>query len=606
MAKKKRLSQLTSMVSQLKEITETVNTKSTEEENEFEVFGKHVGLQLKAMPLIVALEAQEHIQLYINQIRRQQLQNASKTNRTFMKCGSGYSIENIISEQIMCPLYCKSTVTMFSTNIWYYQIQGHTNRDELTFMFNDYNLAGVVNVKPPSKQTRQSIGYDMIGHYTAICHRSNNWIQYVDLKNAETTLNENFIATPHLYNKQQLAQLRHNINHHNSSFSNTNSRHDNYKPPFPSQPINILPNQNYTPKKYFSNQQVFGKPQNVFQPSKNFVQQPAEAMSTSSRNSNYPQPMSVSTRNTHFSRPRQNQLYNLNQHENPIAGPSNIENPIENRYESNSDVFFFRDMPAKPGNVSLVVSRKRIIECKKTDVSSSRAKEEEWKNLAHEFNSNCNNGTLRDCRTLRRKYENIKKRSKKAFAEEKLFQRGTGGGPKIPSKITNLEEIVKDMLGSQVTGLPTEFGGDSEDMVFEVVPDEGEEDYKMSNDTQPSSSQEVYKDWSKYTPSRLRQPQSNSLTHSAIELKILEDTGSSSKSPKSNRLPKKQKKTSEAAWTELGVAKLELLELQKNLMLNEAEKKEERDAEESRVKLEFMQEEHEMKMKILKAKQYYK
>ncbi|KAF5296251.1 hypothetical protein FQA39_LY12588 [Lamprigera yunnana] len=69
MAKKKRLSQLTSMVSQLKEITETVNTKSTEEENEFEVFGKHVGLQLKPMPLIVALEAQEHIQLYINQFR---------------------------------------------------------------------------------------------------------------------------------------------------------------------------------------------------------------------------------------------------------------------------------------------------------------------------------------------------------------------------------------------------------------------------------------------------------------------------------------------------------------------------------------------------------
>ncbi|KAF5294774.1 hypothetical protein FQA39_LY00258 [Lamprigera yunnana] len=190
------------------------------------------------------------------------------------------------------------------------------------------------------------------------------------------------------------------------------------------------------------------------------------------------------------------------------------------------------------GRVSLVVSRKDIIECKKTDVSSSRAKEEEWKNLAHEFNSNCNNGTLRDCRTLRRKYENIKKRSKKAFAEEKLFQRGTGGGPKIPSKITNLEEIVKDMLGSQVTGLPTEFGGDSQDIVFEVVPDEGEEDYKMSNDTQPSTSQEVYKDWSKYTPSMLRQPQSNNLTHSAIELKILEDTGSSSKSPKSNRLPK--------------------------------------------------------------------
>lgn len=77
--KKKKLSQLTSMVNQLKEISETAN--STTEENEFEAFGKHVGLQLKALPLLLALQAQEQIQLYINRIRREHLQNASEQNR---------------------------------------------------------------------------------------------------------------------------------------------------------------------------------------------------------------------------------------------------------------------------------------------------------------------------------------------------------------------------------------------------------------------------------------------------------------------------------------------------------------------------------------------
>lgn len=49
------------MVGQLKEIIDSNN--STVEETEFEVFGKYVGLQLKSLPLLLALEAQEQIQL---------------------------------------------------------------------------------------------------------------------------------------------------------------------------------------------------------------------------------------------------------------------------------------------------------------------------------------------------------------------------------------------------------------------------------------------------------------------------------------------------------------------------------------------------------------
>jgi len=65
------------MVTELKGITEAVNSPV---EGEFEVFGKHIGLQLQSMPLLLALEAQQHIQVYLNRLRRQHLQNSSDQN----------------------------------------------------------------------------------------------------------------------------------------------------------------------------------------------------------------------------------------------------------------------------------------------------------------------------------------------------------------------------------------------------------------------------------------------------------------------------------------------------------------------------------------------
>lgn len=46
------------MVTELKGITEVVNFPL---EDEFEVFEKHIGLQLKSMPLLLALEAYSSI-----------------------------------------------------------------------------------------------------------------------------------------------------------------------------------------------------------------------------------------------------------------------------------------------------------------------------------------------------------------------------------------------------------------------------------------------------------------------------------------------------------------------------------------------------------------
>lgn len=94
--KKKKISQLCSMVRQLKEIADTTNSTVGVEENEFEVFGKHVGLQLKSLPLLLALEAQENIQVYLNRVRRQHL--STEQNRVTRTPQSSYATESPCSD----------------------------------------------------------------------------------------------------------------------------------------------------------------------------------------------------------------------------------------------------------------------------------------------------------------------------------------------------------------------------------------------------------------------------------------------------------------------------------------------------------------------------
>lgn len=61
-----------------------------------------------------------------------------------------------------------------------------------------------------------------------------------------------------------------------------------FKPQFPSQPINIQPRPNLPAPKFFTNEQVFGPPKNVWKP-------------TGQTPQNKPMPMSVSTRNSSLS-----------------------------------------------------------------------------------------------------------------------------------------------------------------------------------------------------------------------------------------------------------------------------------------------------------------
>lgn len=106
----------------------------------------------------------------------------------------------------------------------------------------------------------------------------------------------------------------------------------------------------------------------------------------------------------------------------------------------------------------MVIQRQHILECKRTDVNSSKSKELAWAALGNDFNAN--SATFRDATMLRRKYENLKKRSKQKYAQEKCNLTGTGGGSPAVITITAVDESIKNILGTQLTGMTSQFDDD--------------------------------------------------------------------------------------------------------------------------------------------------
>ncbi|CAI6375709.1 unnamed protein product [Macrosiphum euphorbiae] len=91
--------------------------------------------------------------------------------------------------------------------------------------------------------------------------------------------------------------------------------------------------------------------------------------------------------------------------------------------------------------LALVKKYASTIECKRTDINSNKLKAASYEKLAIEFNSVCGE-CYRSPKTLRSKYENIKKCGKKVFSDERAYLRGTGGGP---AKSTSSSEIQSEL-----------------------------------------------------------------------------------------------------------------------------------------------------------------
>jgi hypothetical protein len=67
----------------------------------------------------------------------------------------------------------------------------------------------------------------------------------------------------------------------------------------------------------------------------------------------------------------------------------------------------------------------------------------------------------RDSDTLKRKYQNMKKRSKARYADEKLKTIITASGRFEETQVISVDEKLRSMLGVQVTGDVSEFDSDS-------------------------------------------------------------------------------------------------------------------------------------------------
>ncbi|XP_031327766.1 uncharacterized protein LOC116169288 isoform X3 [Photinus pyralis] len=102
--------------------------------------------------------------------------------------------------------------------------------------------------------------------------------------------------------------------------------------------------------------------------------------------------------------------------------------------------------------VKLVSQHAKVIECKKTDAATWKDKENEWEQLALEYNS-ANSTCPRNVKSLKTKYECLKKDIKKKVALQKQSLYQTGGGASKDIIFTPTEEILISIITFSIQGL---------------------------------------------------------------------------------------------------------------------------------------------------------
>jgi len=109
--------------------------------------------------------------------------------------------------------------------------------------------------------------------------------------------------------------------------------------------------------------------------------------------------------------------------------------------------------------IKIVQDHQHIVENKKTDAVFNKRKHEEWEKIAKEFN--CAHNSDRTVQAIKTKYENIKKTAKKKFATEKKQTYATGGGVPVSSGITPIDEAMRAILTTQITGFDSTVDSDT-------------------------------------------------------------------------------------------------------------------------------------------------
>ncbi|XP_026483264.2 uncharacterized protein LOC113391496 isoform X2 [Vanessa tameamea] len=106
-----------------------------------------------------------------------------------------------------------------------------------------------------------------------------------------------------------------------------------------------------------------------------------------------------------------------------------------------------------------LVAASKIINCKATNTTNNKLKEQAWQDLTNEYNSSVTSFP-RTPSQLRLKWENLKKSARKRCATMKSSCNNTGGGKDYfpPDEIL---DKVASLLGNTCQGFSVEFGGDA-------------------------------------------------------------------------------------------------------------------------------------------------
>ncbi|KAG5866177.1 hypothetical protein JTB14_031029 [Gonioctena quinquepunctata] len=105
--------------------------------------------------------------------------------------------------------------------------------------------------------------------------------------------------------------------------------------------------------------------------------------------------------------------------------------------------------------LNLVKDHAKTLENKKTDSDANLKKAQCWVDIEKAR-------SYRNITVLKKKYENIKEKTKKKMADEKCYKLGTGRGPNLKTEISSIDNTILEILGFvRVEGFPSEFGGDA-------------------------------------------------------------------------------------------------------------------------------------------------
>lgn len=92
-----------------------------------------------------------------------------------------------------------------------------------------------------------------------------------------------------------------------------------------------------------------------------------------------------------------------------------------------------------------------VNKCNMFNISIFRMKKDAWLKIEREFN--CQSiETPRTADILKNKYINLKRKVKKQYAEEKVYHRGTGGGPSKSFLASSAAVSIGEMLQNKMTG----------------------------------------------------------------------------------------------------------------------------------------------------------